>query len=1180
MTALKGTNVASGIVPFTDQDSYATHYALYGKGGFRSVNTIDERDSIPAARCEEGMVCYVVNDPTKFNTYQYIGGKWERSSLGASVENVKNREELSSRAELKRDGQLIFLTDSLELLVYSPESSSFVPTGNVKIQEEEPIDDNVLWVDTSEKVLPDYTNDDLIAINEAIEEIRYILQRHEFAFNNVMTPGTFTNNLKNEMANAAEPEMPEGATEPEKEAEIPDSGEVIDPNGPEYPEFADGVFPNLKHLCIKMGSFATMSNNKGNYVDGELLWCSDTKQLYIMSKGSLIWLNKSEGGAGGTSGLDYTALDKLDTIGFLAESGQVYRVKVSNTGELIVYRKELDTPQSEPTGGKEDGNWVYVTNLFLQKLYINSLYCGGINSGEHDYNYCSHNFVELSNLTTEDINLNGLSLQYCSEGTGWEVLPLWGNIKAQSTFLIRGAQCSVMDVNTTRIKVKTYDMEWRDSNGELIKFDNSKAKFYLTWGTEPATVKSPYVVAAIKDESTGEDTDKTEIRVAKGYIDLVGFQKENAATTDTVDASEKSPYSYLNSSRLYTKYYAMDPVSQATKALSARNNANDWYFVDLTKDIVPSVEVFTPKASFEGKTIFYNKTGLKRTGPNLITITFGIQATAPGATRCFNWVSVDYYDEYLWFTVKGDTNWTKVESFKNETGVRQYYNRIRMEATDGTPFTSHKVILKNLDARTYQYKVGRALPNGDPDENYMSDVLEFTVRDASDVNSFKFIQTSDQQGFNWDEYRVWEISANYIKNNVPDGLFTINTGDLTQNGNRINEWLDYHNARKASLSSIEEMTTIGNNDLCPANVYVLGNGGDSSKINSANMSFFFTYEIDEDNPPVFMIDGINVYVESLYSFNFGNAHFICLNSEISALTEKDIFGLPTTGKTYSYIKEWCKRDIEKHSDKTWKIAYCHEMPFTIITQNLIQNFYYNDLEDNSVKRAGSRMNTNTTVDNQYWFSQFCQENGIRLVLCGHKHTQTCSWPLKENVTEEGTIVSMKPIIQVTKDDLVNHFNSTELYTETEGVLAGYSYPTAWKTEATYKQHKHLCTFELVDKITAPVYFMSQATGYKHTSNKELPAPGIPWLRNYFPATVTSTSKTDITAKVNPGQRYPFYTIWEVTPTAIIGTVKKINNVFTSGGKFNINIKSSANDPVAIGGNGESNGGEDQIIIEL
>ena len=42
MSNIKGTNVASPIVPFTTGDTYATHEAKYGKGGFRTVQTIAE----------------------------------------------------------------------------------------------------------------------------------------------------------------------------------------------------------------------------------------------------------------------------------------------------------------------------------------------------------------------------------------------------------------------------------------------------------------------------------------------------------------------------------------------------------------------------------------------------------------------------------------------------------------------------------------------------------------------------------------------------------------------------------------------------------------------------------------------------------------------------------------------------------------------------------------------------------------------------------------------------------------------------------------------------------------------------------------------------------------------------------------------------------------------------------
>lgn len=1132
------------------------------RGGFYQVTEMSERDAIPDKRKKNGMLCFVLNDPDKVFTYQWLNGYWIKAQLGGGgggdgdtrVEIVSTPEELANRVDLERAGQIVYIESTDEVLFWSNKDkwSSF---DHIKIQDTEPVDDDAVWINTSQKSLPQYTNPDLATIIEAVEALRKLVNKHEYAFTHEMSSGGFENSARLDMMKAASPLEP--GTETESTA------------AEEYPEYTEYETPNLKHLAIKAGTYSSLLENTRNFVNNELLWCTDTKQLYIMSNGSLNWINKSGSGGGGTE-WDPSVLDELDTIGFVTPSGQTYRVKIENDGKMVIYKKEMDTPQTKPTGGQEDpSGWVYVTSLFLQKLYINSIYCGGLASDEHSYNYCSHHFVELSNLTNEDINLNGLSLQYATEGTQWQVLPLWGTIKAQSTFLIRGAQCSVMDANTTKIKVKTYDMEWRDSGGNLMKFDNNKSKFYLTWGTTPSTVRNPYSNA------------DGNYRVSLGYIDLVGFNKENAESSDTIDASENKPYTYLSTDKLFTKYYAMDPVSQATKALDKRNNANDWYFVDLTKELVPSVEAFTPRASFENKTIFYNKSKLVSLKPNLISCTFGRQATAPNATRCFNWVSVGYFDEYLWYKSKGSSGegpWTKVKSFKNETGVRKYYNRIRMEATDGTPFTTHKVILKNLGVGTYEYRVGRADADGNPSE-FASDSLTFTVRGTDDIkDDFTFVQVSDQQGFNWDEYNVWRISAEYIKNNVPEAQFTINTGDMTQNGNRINEWIDYYNARK-SLWGVEEMVTVGNNDLCPANMYVLGNGGDSSKINPSNMSFFYTFEIDETNPPVFTIEGKEVFIDSLYSFNYGNVHFMCVNSEITDMTETNIYGLSTGKITYPYIKQWCQKDIDANASAAWNIAYCHEMPFTIITQNVIQQFYWNDTENNKVERSGSHLNYNVPNSDKYWFSKFCQENNIRLVLGGHKHTYSVSWPLKENFSQDGTPISMKPIIQVTQSDLTTYFNSDSLYEETEGDLAGQKFPSAWKTDNNFKQHKHLCTFELVDNITAPVYAMCQATGYKHTSNKELPAPNIPWLRRYFPATVKVVDQTNITATVNAGQRYPFYIIWNVTPTQITGTVKKINYVFTSAGKFNINIQSSVNPPEAIGGNGEENNGNDLIIIK-
>ena len=79
--------------------------------------------------------------------------------------------------------------------------------------------------------------------------------------------------------------------------------------------------------------------------------------------------------------------------------------------------------------------------------------------------------------------------------------------------------------------------------------------------------------------------------------------------------------------------------------------------------------------------------------------------------------------------------------------------------------------------------------------------------------------------------------------------------------------------------------------------------------------------------------------------------------------------------------------------------------------------------------------------------------------------------------------------------------------------------------------------------------MSQATSYKHTSNKELPSDNIPWLRYYYPASGKNAAS---------GQKYPFYTVWSINSAKITGNVRKVVGAFgggagSSNGKFDINV---------------------------
>ncbi|MGM9825728.1 MAG: hypothetical protein ACI3Z8_04745 [Paludibacteraceae bacterium] len=96
MSNIAGTNLAAAIAPFTTEDTYPTHYAEYGKGGWHSVATISDRDAIPVQRRETGMVVFVQAENIPYRLT--ADGSWERllndvdDSLSSTSTNpIQNR---------------------------------------------------------------------------------------------------------------------------------------------------------------------------------------------------------------------------------------------------------------------------------------------------------------------------------------------------------------------------------------------------------------------------------------------------------------------------------------------------------------------------------------------------------------------------------------------------------------------------------------------------------------------------------------------------------------------------------------------------------------------------------------------------------------------------------------------------------------------------------------------------------------------------------------------------------------------------------------------------------------------------------------------------------------------------------------------------------------------------------
>lgn len=111
-TDVLGTNIASPVVPFKTTDTYPTHYEEYGQGGYRTVDTVEDRNAIPKLRRKKGMLVNVdgvgifklVNNPVTETTQDSDWGSLEAKDIQAVEPDVNgNLITLSDTAFISTD---------------------------------------------------------------------------------------------------------------------------------------------------------------------------------------------------------------------------------------------------------------------------------------------------------------------------------------------------------------------------------------------------------------------------------------------------------------------------------------------------------------------------------------------------------------------------------------------------------------------------------------------------------------------------------------------------------------------------------------------------------------------------------------------------------------------------------------------------------------------------------------------------------------------------------------------------------------------------------------------------------------------------------------------------------------------------------------------------------------------
>ena len=851
---------------------------------------------------------------------------------------------------------------------------------------------------------------------------------------------------------------------------------------------------------------------------------------------------------------------------------------------------------------------------------------------------CTHGYIELANSSNKDFNLEGCYLHYAKSndnlddsGITYYHLALKGYVPAGGTYLIRCAKYAEPTEKNTFINVDSYDMEWYH-NGKLLDLSmvneiesTNKTKLYefcLTYGLPEITQQDQ-----MWQKNTGTTSSKAANVYAKYFIDGISINKSGNWS--------KAAFT-LTPNSLYKETFELDPAKQAFNGLTTHdcsrqrwaNTGTDYQVVTLNKEFIEfpkTVEKFpvanyTPKASYQHKNVCTDKTKLDTEHPNMVTCSFGKNAYT---TRCFNWISIGLFDEFVWIYDENDNLIGKFESYKHiDNEIEQsnsfprrkewpvevnnaVYSSVDKPRFVGTfpatnaLYTAHKCIVDIVEEAietptTYKYIVGQADKNGNPDIAHTTSGYTFTLYPES-YEPWVY-QTTDQQGFHWIEYQVWGAAANRVNKRINDDLESnniipvlINTGDMTQSGARINEWFDYYNGGVELFKHLEQMNCVGNNDLCDTNPEILGTGDDIGKSNSFFFHIFYCYEVcpitrEDTGETVYPIVN-GKYVPSMYYVDFNDKRIIMMNSEITYVNCRDWFNIKYTtsgGTVYpvniytgytvtnnvSILEEYAADELGFTPLYTFLYHYtepgkqiivgCHEMPYTVITNA--------SLADSAGKRAeyrscsgtslvGSHMNqilSSETGAGIYWFSRLLEYRGIKLCFGGHKHTYMLTYPVMERYTwvdqdnnEHDSLTEVYPMTENLKSEQTNDINNrvikwvvdganyTKLpYTLRDNVGTGDSsvfYPYTYvDTTGEYDDH-------------SVIYLMCQATGYKLTSNKELPSAAQKFSQLIPKTTIDTTTGAD---KPDKNQRVPMFAVLKLTDSKIICEVARIQNIFS------------------------------------
>jgi len=289
------------------------------------------------------------------------------------------------------------------------------------------------------------------------------------------------------------------------------------------------------------------------------------------------------------------------------------------------------------------------------------------------------------------------------------------------------------------------------------------------------------------------------------------------------------------------------------------------------------------------------------------------------------------------------------------------------------PTLRHAYHLTGLDpGSTYTYLVKAGNYKWQGEEHW-----HFTMPGNNKDTPFRFWATGDFGAGNEDQIKVRKSFEAYLQQHPVD--FWLWLGDNVYSDGSQREYFrkvfDDHYGYDSIMKFLPFYPTPGNHDYQSVNRH----GGN---IHRHEGPYYDLVEVFEQGEGGGTPSGTELY----YSFDYGNTHFVSLNSEVWRFS---VLG-------HQQMRQWLEKDLKTNRQK-WTVVYFHQPPYSF-------GSHRSDTRWEVVMR-GMRSK----------YLPIIEKYGVDLVLCGHSHVYERSFLLeghykKTKTIEEEHIVSKGKMI--------------------------------------------------------------------------------------------------------------------------------------------------------------------------